>query len=228
MLLFSNPSRASLDQCYAHYVAGPARKRATYDDLIAVPDHLVAELINGALRTQPRPRLRHARAASRLGQALGSPFDRGRGGPGGWILLDAPEVHLGKDVLVPDIAGWRRERMPELPDEAYTTLAPDWICEVLSPSTAALDRTEKMPIYARTGVSHIWLVDPRPPTCRWCIPASSRVGCRPGTSGTRPEATAAPSLGASSSFASNLRPAIPSSTSQFSGSTRSATRRAMT
>ena len=138
----------------------PAARRATYVDLLAVPEHCVGEILNGVLLTQPRPASRHARAASRLGAELDGPFDRARGGPGGWLLLDEPELHLHGDVLVPDLAGWRRERMPELPDAAAFELAPDWVCEVLSPSTAATDRAEKMPIYAREGVSRIWLVDP--------------------------------------------------------------------
>lgn len=138
----------------------PAKRRATYQDLLAVPEHLVAEIIDGQLVTQPRPASRHARAASRLGVKLGGPFDLGEGGPGGWILLDEPELHLHGDVLVPDLAGWRRERMPELPDAAAFELSPDWICEVLSPSTEASDRAEKLPIYARERVAHVWLVDP--------------------------------------------------------------------
>ena len=138
----------------------PASRRATYEDLLAVPAHLVAEILNGALITHPRPAARHARAASRLGAELDGPFDRGRNGPGGWLLLDEPELHLHGDVLVPDLAGWRRERMPELPDTAAFELAPDWVCEVLSPSTETADRAEKMPIYGREGVGHVWLVDP--------------------------------------------------------------------
>jgi Uma2 family endonuclease len=133
---------------------------ATYDDLVAVPEHLVAEIVDDELWTSPRPALRHARASSRLGHALGPPFDEGRGGPGGWLLLDEPELHLGKRVLVPDLAGWRRERMPTLPDTAYATLAPDWVCEVLSPSTVQLDRAKKLRVYAEHGVKHAWLVDP--------------------------------------------------------------------
>jgi Uma2 family endonuclease len=82
------------------------------------------------------------------------------GRPGGWILLDEPELHFHGDILAPDLAGWRRERMPELPDAAAFELAPDWVCEVLSPSTSALDRADKLPIYAREGVRHAWLVDP--------------------------------------------------------------------
>ena len=140
--------------------ADPARKRATYDDVLAAPANTVAELLFGTLHVNPRPAGPHAKAASVLGMDIGSPFDRGRGGPGGWLILDEPELHLGEDVVVPDLAGWRRERMPEVSKAASFTLAPDWICEVLSRSTAAIDRADKMEIYAREGVSHAWLVDP--------------------------------------------------------------------
>src|SRR5690606_4669509 len=115
---------------------------------------------DGELSLSPRPSPRHADAASVLGMDLGTPFHRGRGGPGGWWILFEPELHLGPEILVPDLAGWRRERMPQLPEEAFFTLAPDWLCEVLSPSTTQLDRVRKMPIYARNGVSHVWLLDP--------------------------------------------------------------------
>jgi Uma2 family endonuclease len=142
-------------------MADPARRRATYQDLLALPEHVVGEIIDGELRTMPRPAPRHAAAATALGEELGPPFKRGRGGPGGWILLDEPELHLGEDVLVPDLAGWRRERMPLIPaDKPYVTLAPDWACEVLSPSTAKTDRAEKLPIYAREKVGDVWLIDP--------------------------------------------------------------------
>jgi Uma2 family endonuclease len=133
---------------------------ATYDDLVAVPEHLVAEIVDGELWTSPRPAPRHARASSRLGHRLGPPFDEGRGGPGGWQILDEPELHLGEQTLVPDLAGWRFERMPRLPETAYFTLAPDWVCEVLSPSTMQLDREKKLRVYAGHGVRHAWLVDP--------------------------------------------------------------------
>lgn len=125
-----------------------------------VPDHLVAEILDGELYTSPRPAPRHADAGSGLGGALRGPFDRGRGGPGGWRILFEPELHLASDVVVPDLAGWRRERLPVLPEEAYFSLAPDWVCEVLSPSTAAMDRVKKLSIYARERVPHVWLVDP--------------------------------------------------------------------
>jgi Uma2 family endonuclease len=137
-----------------------ARRPATYEDLIEVPEHLVAEIVGGELVTSPRPRPRHAKATSALLAQVYAPFDAGRGGPGGWMIVVEPEVHLGADVLVPDIAGWRRARLPRLPTEAWFPLAPDWICEVLSPSTAALDRGRKLPIYAREGVTNAWLVDP--------------------------------------------------------------------
>jgi Uma2 family endonuclease len=138
----------------------PAKRRATYEDLSQVPDHLIAEILDGQLVTQPRPSPRHALAATVLGSRLGRPFHDGNDGPGGWILLYEPELHLHGDILVPDYAGWRRERMPELPEAAAFELAPDWVCEVLSPSTAATDRADKMPIYAREAVGHVWLVDP--------------------------------------------------------------------
>ena len=136
-------------------------RRATYQDVLDAPAHRVAEIVDGTLYTQPRPAPPHAVASSRLGGELTGPFDRGRGGPGGWWILDEPELHLGEDILVPDIAGWRRERMAELPDTAYFALAPNWVCEVLSESTRRLDLHEKRPVYAREGVGHLWLVDPK-------------------------------------------------------------------
>jgi len=130
---------------------------------MAVPDRFVAEILEGELFTSPRPASPHARAASALGSAIFSRFDGPPGSPelpGGWWILDEPELHLGEDVLVPDIAGWRRERMPELPDVVGFTLAPDWVCEVISPTTARIDRGRKMKIYAREGVPRLWIVDP--------------------------------------------------------------------
>jgi Uma2 family endonuclease len=140
--------------------AKPMKKKATYADLIEVPDNFVAEMFDGDLYASPRPAIRHAHAAAVLGGKLMEPFHNGRNGPGGWVILHEPELHCGLDVLVPDLAGWRRERLPEAPDEAYITLAPDWICEVLSPSTEPLDRGKKLRIYARENVAHAWLVDP--------------------------------------------------------------------
>jgi Uma2 family endonuclease len=139
---------------------GGGQRKATYADLEAVPPHQVAELVDGELYVSPRPASPHANAATALIGALYNPFHRGQGGPGGWLLLIEPELHLGEDVLVPDLAGWRRERMPRMPEVVGFTLAPDWVCEVLSPSTAKLDREKKMRVYAREGVRHLWLVDP--------------------------------------------------------------------
>jgi len=138
----------------------PAEKFAVYEDLFDLPENLVGEIISGQLITHPRPAPKHARAYSTLGFELGGPFDQGRDGPGGWWILDEPELHLGRDVLVPDLAGWRRERMPSLPETAWFEMPPDWVCEILSPSTARLDRVTKLPLYARHGVRHAWLVDP--------------------------------------------------------------------
>lgn len=121
---------------------------------------MVGQIIRGVLYAHPRPASPHAAAASAIGEELGPPFKRGRGGPGGWVILDEPELHLAEDILVPDLGGWRRERMPQMPHAAAFELAPDWICEVLSPSTAVVDRAEKIPIYAQHGVSHVWLVEP--------------------------------------------------------------------
>lgn len=137
-----------------------AQHFARYEDLFALPDNIVGEIIAGQLHTHPRPAPAHAQASSGLGADLKQPFDRGTGGPGGWWILDEPELHLGADILVPDIAGWRRERMPKLPSTAWFELAPDWVCEVLSPGTAKVDRALKMPLYAAAGVGHCWLVDP--------------------------------------------------------------------
>ena len=136
------------------------RRRATYRDVLDAPAHRVAEVVDGVLHTNPRPAMPHALASSRLGGELTGPFDRGRGGPGGWWIIFEPELHLGDDILVPDLAGWRRERMPVFPDTPYATLAPDWVCEVLSPSTRKLDLHGKRAVYGREQVGHLWLVDP--------------------------------------------------------------------
>ena len=138
----------------------PPAPRATYQDVLDAPAHRVAEIVDGTLYTHPRPAAPHALASSALGAGLGNPFQFGRGGPGGWWIIDEPELHLGQDVLVPDLAGWRRTRMPDYPAKAYFTLAPDWVCEVLSASTRRLDLHGKRPVYAREGVGHMWLVDP--------------------------------------------------------------------
>jgi Uma2 family endonuclease len=143
------------------YGAVMERKPATYADLVALPDNVVGELIGGVLHASPRPAGAHAVAAFNLGGSLVWPFVGGKDGPGGWVILGEPELHLSEDVLVPDLAGWHRERMPNAREVVAFTVVPDWVCEVLSPSTKSLDRKEKLPIYAREGVRHVWLVDPR-------------------------------------------------------------------
>jgi Uma2 family endonuclease len=138
-------------------------KRATYDDILKLPEHVVGEIIDGELFVSPRPAPRHASAHSAIGADLNGSFHRPPGGPkgpGGWWILDEPELHLHGDVLVPDVAGWRRERMPKLPSKAAFELPPDWVCEVLSPSTMRIDRAKKLRVYAREGVAWCWLVDP--------------------------------------------------------------------
>ena len=139
------------------------KRNATYDDLCALPDHMVAEIIDGDLFASPRPASPHALASSMLGAVLIAGFGGEPGGagvPGGWWILDEPELHFGQNVLVPDLAGWRRERMPTVPDVAGFQLAPDWVCEVISPSTGEIDRGRKMRVYARERVGHLWIVDP--------------------------------------------------------------------
>lgn len=171
--------------------ADSSKSAATYEDLLKVPDHLVAEILDGELHATPRPGLPHARAASVLGGTLGGPFDHGMSGPGGWWILFEPELHLADDILVPDLAGWRRERLPRIPAEAYMAVAPDWVCEVVSPSTEALDRVKKIAIYAREAVSHLWLINPTTRTLevlalesgRWVLLSThadrGSVGARP-------------------------------------------------
>jgi Uma2 family endonuclease len=153
-------SGGSLDWSGAEASEQELVKPATYDDVLAAPENKVAEILDGELFLSPRPAPRHAVAAARLGAVLNNAFDRGRDGPGDWWILDEPELHFGKHVVVPDIAGWRRERMPAIPDEAFFALAPDFVCEVLSPSTERFDRSKKLRIYAEAGVAHAWLVNP--------------------------------------------------------------------
>ena len=139
---------------------GLIKAGATYADLAAVADNLVAEMFDGDLYASPRPGIPHAHAAFVLGIEIGNAFFRGRNGPGGWWILSEPELHLGEDVLVPDLAGWRRERLPAIPPDPYLTVVPDWICEVLSPATERIDRGKKLRVYAREQVACVWLVNP--------------------------------------------------------------------
>jgi Uma2 family endonuclease len=137
----------------------PARP-ATYADLEALPVNMTGQILFGVLHAHPRPAPRHAEAQHGLQVELEPAFGRRRGGPSGWIFLPEPELHFGEHVVVPDLAGWRRERLTPFPTTAYVEIAPDWVCEVLSPSTMRIDRTEKLAIYAEFGVPHVWLVDP--------------------------------------------------------------------
>ncbi len=141
-------------------IVRPTKRAATYADIEALPSHLVGEIIDGDLYVSPRPAVPHAAASSAIAFELGGPFQFGRGGPGGWWLLAEPELHLQAQVLVPDLAGWRKERMPRRPRTPAIELAPDWVCEVLSISTGVIDRTKKSRAYADAGVRWMWLVDP--------------------------------------------------------------------
>jgi Uma2 family endonuclease len=138
-----------------------AKKHTLYEQLENLPEGLTGEILNGQLHTQPRPAGLHALVESNLQIEVGGPFGKGRGGPGGWWIIVEPELHFIRDteVLVPDIAGWRRDRMPQVPAEHRFEIVPDWICEVLSPSTESKDREIKMPIYAHFGVANAWLVN---------------------------------------------------------------------
>jgi Uma2 family endonuclease len=136
-------------------------KRATYADIEAAPEGMIAEIIDGELVMQPRPATRHNGAATNLIMTLGPPFQRGRGGPGGWLFLFENEVKFGDDLLVPDVAGWRTERLVDLPETNWISVRPDFVCEVLSRSTEKRDRTAKRRIYAEFGVPYYWLIDPR-------------------------------------------------------------------
>ena len=144
----------------------PGLRPEVVEGYLHAPAHQVAEVLDGALHLLPRPRRAHARGSARLGMILGGPFDLGVGGPGGWVLLDEPELHLGAgpDIVVPDLAGWRRERVPDgfwgEDEPAAIALAPDWVCEVLSPRTERTDRGVKRRIFRREGVGHYWLLSP--------------------------------------------------------------------
>ncbi len=193
--------RGSPSVLRSHAMGAPARKQATYADLVSLPEGLIGEILDGELVAQPRPAARHQRVASRMGYRLGA-FDSDGGGdePGGWWLLDEPELHLGGHVLVPDLAGWRRERMPVIPDVAAFELVPDWVCEVLSASTSARDRTQKLRIYLEVGARSAWLIDPMAATLeafRAQEGAWLRVGAWAGDEAARAEPFDAIALGLS-------------------------------
>jgi len=140
----------------------PALQPTLYESLEALPEGVTGEILNGQLHTHPRPSSRHAYAAVRIDRAVGRGYDDGIDGPGGWWILVEPEVHFVRnmEVAVPDLAGWRRERMPYLPESHRIEVVPDWICEILSPSTASKDREIKLPLYAYYEVQYAWLIDP--------------------------------------------------------------------
>lgn len=139
-----------------------AQSPATYADIEALPPHVVGEIINGVLYSQPRPSNEHGFAYTSLTDEIVGPYQKGRGGPGGWLFLAEPQLRLGPHELVPDICGWRKDRMPRLPrTKLVDNIVPNWVCEFLSDSTEKRDRGEKRTLYANYGVDHVWLVDPR-------------------------------------------------------------------
>jgi len=138
----------------------PAKKKATYDDICGAPENMVAEIVAGELILTPRPARKHGYTSTTLVEEIGPPYHRGRGGPGGWIFIVEPEIMLGEDIFVPDIAGWKAERFIREEEQNPVSVAPDWVCEVLSRSTFRLDRVRKMPKYAAYGVGYLWFIDP--------------------------------------------------------------------
>jgi Uma2 family endonuclease len=142
-------------------MSDPGNKKAVYDDLYTIPENMTGEIINGELIVTPRPSQKHVHTASTLDKKIGSPYQLGEGGgPGGWVILVEPEVKFGEDVVVPDLAGWRKDRYPKTGETNWISITSDWVCEVLSPSTLRLDRVKKMPLYGQYGVPHFWLIDP--------------------------------------------------------------------
>ena len=138
-----------------------AKNKAAHEDLYSVPENMTGEIIDGELIVTPRPSRKHGFCATALGTAVTAPYQFGQGGgPGGWVFIIEPEVGLGEDILVPHLAGWKRERFPFEEEGDWISVAPDWVCEILSPSTFRKDKVKKMPLYARHGVEHIWLIDP--------------------------------------------------------------------
>jgi Uma2 family endonuclease len=158
----------------------PAKRRATYTDLYGIPENMTGEIIDGELIVTPRPSRMHVYTASVLNNEIGPPYHLGRGGPGGWIILIEPEIGLGEDIFVPDLAGWKAARYPAAEPHNWISVVPDWICEVLSPGTARKDKVKKMPAYAQHGLPCFWLIDPiaktldvfRLETNRWFVLAT--------------------------------------------------------
>jgi Uma2 family endonuclease len=161
-------------------VVHSAKESATYNDLLDVPENMIGEIVDGRLVVTPRPAPGHMNVVTILSEALGPPYRRGRGGPGGWIFLFETEIRLGEDIVVPDLSGWRKERFPAEFGHNWTAVTPDWICEVLPPGRFRNDKVRKMPLYARHGVGYAWIIDPvaramdafRLESARWSLPAS--------------------------------------------------------
>lgn len=142
-------------------MSDPAKKVVTYSDLYDIPANTTGEIINGELIVTPRPSRKHVYATSALDKRIGPPYQFGEGGgPGGWIILIEPEIGFGENILVPDLAGWKEERYPQEEPHNWISVAPDWVCEVVSPATQRIDKIEKMPIYARHEVPYLWLINP--------------------------------------------------------------------
>ncbi len=141
-------------------MAEAAKKTATYDDLHNIPENSVGQLIDGELFVTPRPSRKHIYTASTLDMRIGTPFQFGEGGPGGWVILVEPEIALGDNILVPDLAGWKKEHFPVSEETNWISVVPAWVCEILSPGTIRTDKARKMPLYAQHGISHLWIIDP--------------------------------------------------------------------
>jgi Uma2 family endonuclease len=142
-------------------MAEPARKKAVYEDLHAIPENATGEIIDGELIVTPKPSRKHVYTATALGAELTPPYQFARGGgPGGWIILIEPEIKLGDDILVPDLAAWKKQRFPLHEEPKWISVVPDWVCEILSPNSLRTDKIKKMPLYARCGVPFLWLIDP--------------------------------------------------------------------
>ena len=137
-----------------------AKNKATYEDLYDIADNMIGEIIDGELIAAPRPSRRHSSTIAKITSTVLPPYEYGRGGPGGWIILVEPEIEFGENILVPDLAGWKEERFIWEEEQNPISVIPDWACEVLSPNTARLDRVKKMARYAEHGVSFLWLIDP--------------------------------------------------------------------
>jgi Uma2 family endonuclease len=137
----------------------PLKKEATYEDLHRIPENMVGEIIEGDLYALPRPSFRHSNVETGLAE-IRIPYQYGRGGPGGWVILVEPEIKFDKNLLVPDLAGWKKKRLPQPPETNWTRVVPDWICEILSPNSIRIDRVKKMNVYLQNAVPYVWLVDP--------------------------------------------------------------------